>query len=97
MDLGDNRRLPLTIAARDIAEDLLQDLRSVFRCEGEEPSETELRAARARCETFHHKLVAEADVMWARGHSFREISDLHRRAAIALGRSAAGLRADANE
>jgi hypothetical protein len=23
--------------------------------------------------------------MWARGHSFREISDLHRRAAIALG------------
>jgi len=57
----------------------------VFRCEGEEPSETELRTARARCETFHHKLVGEADVMWARGHSFREISDLHRRAAIALG------------
>ena len=87
VDLGDNRRLPLTIAARDIAEDLLQDLRDhgVFRCEGEEPSETELRTARARCETFHHKLVAEADVMWARGHSFREISDLHRRAAIALG------------
>jgi hypothetical protein len=23
--------------------------------------------------------------MWARGHSFREISDLHRRAVIALG------------
>ena len=23
--------------------------------------------------------------MWARGHSFREISDLHRRAALALG------------
>ena len=23
--------------------------------------------------------------MWARGHSFREISDLHRRAAISLG------------
>jgi hypothetical protein len=55
----------------------------VFLCEGEEPSDAEL--ARARGEVIHHTLVAEADVMWARGHSFREISDLHRRAAIALG------------
>jgi hypothetical protein len=87
VDLGDNRRLPLTIGAREIAEDLLQDLHDhgVFRCEGEEPSAAELATARARGEAFHHKLVAEADVMWARGHSFREISDLHRRAAIALG------------
>jgi hypothetical protein len=87
VDLGDNRRLPLTIGARDIAEDLLQDLRDhgVFRCKGEEPSDAELQTARSRCEAFHHKLVAEGDVMWARGHSFREISDLHRRAAIALG------------
>jgi hypothetical protein len=30
-------------------------------------------------------LVTDGDAMWARGHSFREISDLHRRAAISLG------------
>jgi hypothetical protein len=32
IDLGDNRRFPFTISARDIAEELLQDLhdRSVF-------------------------------------------------------------------
>jgi hypothetical protein len=87
IDLGDNRRLPLTIGAREIAEDLLQDLHDhgVFLCAGDEPTAAEIAAARARSEAFHHKLVAEADVMWARGHSFREISDLHRRAAIALG------------
>jgi hypothetical protein len=87
VDLGDNRRLPLSIGAREIARDLLQDLQDhgVFMCEGDEPSEAELTTARTRCEGFHHKLIAEADVMWARGHSFREISDLHRRAAIALG------------
>jgi hypothetical protein len=87
IDLGDNRRIPFTIAARDIAEDLLQDLRDhgVFLCEGERPTSQELAAAKARSEAFHQKLVTEGDVMWARGHSFREISDLHRRAAIALG------------
>jgi hypothetical protein len=87
IDLGDNRRLPLSISAREIARDLLQDLQDhgVFLCEGDEPSDGELGEARTRREGFHHKLVAEADVMWARGHSFREISDLHRRAAIALG------------
>jgi hypothetical protein len=87
IDIGDNRRLPLMIGAREIAEDLLQDLHDhgVFVCEADEPSAAEIATARARSEAFHHKLVAEADVMWARGHSFREISDLHRRAAIALG------------
>ena len=87
IDLGDNRRLPLSISAREIARDLLQDLQDhgVFLCEGDEPSDGELGEARTRREGFHHKLVAEADVMWARGHSFREISDLHRRASITLG------------
>jgi len=87
IDLGDNRRLPFTIAAKDIASDILQDLQEhgVFLCAGEEPTAAELRSAREKCEAFHQKLVTEADVMWARGHSFREISDLHRRASIALG------------
>jgi hypothetical protein len=87
LDLGDNRRFPFTITARDIAEDLLQDLldHGIFVCAGARPTAEELAAATARRDTYYHRLVGEGDTMWARGHSFREISDLHRRAAIALG------------
>lgn len=87
IDLGDSRRFPFTISAREIADDLLQDLRDhgVFVCAGPRPAEDELAAARERRDAFYHQLVADGDTMWARGHSFREISDLHRRAAIALG------------
>jgi hypothetical protein len=87
LDLGDNRRFPFTISAREIAEDLLQDLHDhgVFLCAGARPSDEELKTATARRDAYYHQLVAEGDAMWARGHSFREISDLHRRAAITLG------------
>ena len=99
LDLGDNRRFPFTITARQIAEDLLQDLHDhgIFICEGARPSSGELATATARREGFYQKLITEGDTMWARGHSFREISDLHRRAAIGLGVGARmGLRADAH-
>lgn len=87
LDLGDNRRFPFTISAREIAEDLLQDLQDhgVFVCARARPSEHEVAAATDRRDAFYHRLVADGDTLWARGHSFREISDLHRRAAIALG------------
>jgi hypothetical protein len=87
LDLGDNRRFPFTISAREIAEDLLQDLHDhgVFLCAGARPTTEELNAATARRDAYYHRLVGDGDTMWARGHSFREISDLHRRAAIALG------------
>jgi hypothetical protein len=87
LDLGDNRRFPFTISAREIAEDLLQDLHDhgVFVCAGPRPSPQELAASTLRRDTYYHRLVSDGDTMWARGHSFREISDLHRRAAIALG------------
>jgi hypothetical protein len=87
IDLGDNRRFPFTISAREIAVDLLQDLQDhgVFVCAGPRPTVEELAAATERRDAFYHRLIAEGDTMWARGHSFREISDLHRRAAIALG------------
>ena len=77
----------LIITARQIAEDLLQDLHDhgIFICEGARPSSAELATATARREGFYQKLITEGDTMWARGHSFREISDLHRRAAIGLG------------
>jgi hypothetical protein len=87
LDLGDNRRFPFTISAREIAEDLLQDLHDhgVFVCAGARPSSEELAASVVRRDAYYHRLVSDGDTMWARGHSFREISDLHRRAAIALG------------
>jgi hypothetical protein len=87
IDLGDNRRFPFTISAREIAEDLLQDLHDhgIFVCAGARPTEEELAAAIARRDAYYHRLIGEGDTLWARGHSFREISDLHRRAAMALG------------
>jgi hypothetical protein len=87
IDLGDNRKFPLTISARDIAEDLLQDLQDhgVFVCAGARPTAEELAVVTARRDEFYQRLVTDGDTMWARGHSFREISDLHRRAAISLG------------
>jgi len=87
LDLGDNRRFPFTISARDIAEDLLQDLHDhgIFVCAGARPTAEELAAATTRRDNYYHALISDGDTMWARGHSFREISDLHRRAAIALG------------
>ena len=87
IDLGDNRRFPFVITAREIADDLLQDLQDhgIFVCEGPRPAEKELTAATVRRDAYYHRLVAEGDTMWARGHSYREISDLHRRAAIAMG------------
>jgi zinc-ribbon domain len=87
IDLGDNHRFPFTIGAREIAEDITKDLgdHGVFVCAGAKPAEAELAQARARRDAWHKRLVAEADEMWARGHSYREISDMHRRAAQALG------------
>jgi hypothetical protein len=87
IDLGDNRRFPFIISAREIAEDLLQDLQDhgVFLCAGPRPAPEELAAATERRDGFYHRLIGDGDTMWARGHSFREISDLHRRAAISLG------------
>ena len=87
IDLGDNRRFPFTISAREIAEDLLQDLQDhgIFLCAGARPTSEELAAGTARRDTYYHRLISEGDTLWARGHSFREISDLHRRAAMALG------------
>jgi hypothetical protein len=87
LDLGDNRRFPFTITARQIADDLLQDLQDhgIFICEEARPSGEELAAATLRRDVFYQRLITEGDTMWARGHSFREISDLHRRAAIGLG------------
>jgi hypothetical protein len=87
LDLGDNRRFPFVISPREISEDIIQDLENhgIFVCAGERPAEDELAQARARRDEWYQRLVAEADEMWARGHSYREISDMHRRASLAMG------------
>ena len=86
LDLGDNRRFPFEISAREIAEDIIQDLEQhgIFVCASERPTEAELAAAREVRDGWYRQLIAEADEMWARGHSYREISDMHRRAATFL-------------
>jgi hypothetical protein len=83
IDLGDNHRFPFAIGARDIAADIIQDLEQhgIFVCAAERPTEAELESARGVRDAWYHQLIAEADEMWARGHSYREISDMHRRAA----------------
>jgi hypothetical protein len=47
LDIGDSRRLPFVISAREIAEDLLQDLHDhgIFVCAGARPTPEELAAA----------------------------------------------------
>jgi hypothetical protein len=87
IDLGDNRRFPFTISARDVAEDLLQDFHDhgIFVCAGARPTGEELAAANKKRSSYYLGLIGDGDMMWARGHSFREISDLHRRAATAMG------------
>jgi hypothetical protein len=87
IDIGDGRRLPFAISAREIADDLLQDLHDhgIFVCAGARPTPEELAAATARRDAYYHRLITEGDTLWARGHSFREISDLHRRAAMTIG------------
>ncbi len=87
IDLGDNRRFPFTITPREIAEDIVQDLENhgVFVCADARPANAEILAAGARRDAWYKQLVTDADEMWARGHSYREISDMHRRAALAMG------------
>lgn len=86
LDLGDNRRFPFAITAREIAADLTQDLdvQGIFICAGARPSKEEIAAGQTRRQDWYQQLVSEADTMWARGHSYREISDMHRRAALSL-------------
>ncbi len=87
IDLGDNRRFPFTITPREIAEDIVQDLgnHGIFVCANGQPTDEELAEAGTRRDAWFKQLVAEADEMWARGHSYREISDMHRRAAFGMG------------
>jgi hypothetical protein len=86
LDLGDGRRFPIAISARQIAEDLVQELtpHGVFVCAGARPIPEELEQAAAKRDEYYGRLVFEADQLWARTHNYREISDLHRRAALAL-------------
>jgi hypothetical protein len=86
IDLGDNRRFPFVISAHEIAEDIIRELvrHGIFVCAGERPSEAELVAARDMRDEWYGQLIAEGDEMWARGHSYREISDMHRRAVMAM-------------
>ena len=94
MDLGDKRTLEVPISAAEVARDLCHEINSdggedsyfgVFVVAGDEPTDDELAAARARLETFYRRLVIAADREWERSHSFLFINDVERRAAQYLG------------
>jgi hypothetical protein len=57
---------------REIAEAIIQDLEQhgIFVCAAERPTEAELASARELRDTWYRQLIAEADEMWARDHSY---------------------------
>lgn len=87
IDIGDSRRFTVQVSAREIAADIIQDLEDhgILVCEAARPSSEEISAATEARDAWYKQLVADADEMWARGHSYREISDMHRRAAKNMG------------
>src|SRR5277367_760831 len=94
MDLGDRRTHPISITAREIAEDIARELNSdsgegsfhgVFVAAGDTPTTAELDDARNRLESFHRRLVDAADLEWERTKNPMFITDLERRAARLLG------------
>ncbi len=94
MDLGDKRSLDVPISATEVAQDLCREINSdggensffgVFVAAGDEPTDAELTAARARLEMFYRRMVAAADREWERSHSYLFINDVERRAAQYLG------------
>ena len=93
MDLGDRHRVDVTMTAREIAEDLANELNGdsgegsfhgVFVAAGLEPTEAELAEARGKLDAFHRRLVETADLEWERSHNPMFITDLERRAAREL-------------
>lgn len=82
-DLGDERKMEVFVPAEKIAEDITADLvhHGVFVCEGEEPTDEEIQAARGRLHEFYRRQVSEADQDWSRHHNHNFISDVQRRAA----------------
>jgi hypothetical protein len=94
IDLGDKRTHPISITAREVAEDIARELNSdsgegsfhgVFVAAGATPTSEELDDARQRLDTFHRRLVDAADLEWERTKNPMFITDLERRAARLLG------------
>ncbi len=99
IDLGDNRRMPFTISAREIADDLIQDLQDhgVFLCAAERPNAEELAAAKARREAFHQKTCDRSGFdVGARTFIPRDFGFAPAGVDCAGARTRVGLRADAD-
>jgi hypothetical protein len=86
-DIGDNRHSEFYFSPKQIAEDLVADLadHGVFICEGDEPTDEEIAAARERLAEFYRRQVAQADAEWSSHHRHSLLSDVQRRAARYLG------------
>src|SRR5215469_1162097 len=66
IDLGDNRRFPFVISARQIAEDIIQDLQQhgIFVCAAERPTETDPATPREVGNAWSGRLVTEPAERW---------------------------------
>ena len=93
-DMGDDRKGEKYWPARQIAQSVIgehnpdADLRrfGVFLCQGERPTEDELRAAQTRQDAFFLDQIQQADLLYSRApHRPDSITDVQRRAARALG------------
>ena len=93
-DMGDDRKGEKYWSAKQIAQSVIgehnpdADLRrfGVFLCQGERPTEDELRAAQTRQDAFFLDQIQQADLLYSRAPQRPDsITDVQRRAARALG------------
>ncbi len=88
IDLGECNYLPFPLAARTIAEDLVNEgLRphGCFVCAGERPTASEIAAATKIRDDYYRAMVQQGDELWAKYHRHEMIDDNSRRAVAHFG------------
>ncbi len=80
-DFGEARKEPVTIKAKDIAEDVVGVYKEasliphgVFIAAGDEPTEQELKKAQKAMEAFYRAQIESADNAWLKNRRRREIN-----------------------
>jgi predicted Zn-ribbon and HTH transcriptional regulator len=88
MDIGDNRKLPQTIDAYAIADDIVASDQltgyGVFVADADAPTKEELRIAQAILLRKARTLIGEGDIKFSRVETRKDISDLNRWAVVQL-------------
>lgn len=94
IDIGDGKSLPVEISAKERADDIVRMVNGdaghnaffgVFSIAGEIPTKQELTDAHKKYSAYCAYLVERADTAMQAPNGYREVSELHRRAARYLG------------